>query len=787
MQNSVNTSKALQQKLIENQVFKAFTMQADRKKPDKATGKLLANPNMARDLIDGSIDTVKDTVNLATALKTGKSTDNKLGRLNDLGLKLGGAGIASYLYTQKFGKGSKLMEFVGFGVFLSSMYLWPKLFISKPIKARYGFDIDRKYIDNQGNKKKFFQDNQYLPWDIWDKKEIDKIADKMGVDKNLAEREEFTKKKMQKVALQANTLNMLTAGFGTPLMAALICDKLEPVVNKANLHITNKKTKINAAKIANSDAIVKASKEESLIIGKNINSIFKKASNIEEASIEITKILLQDCIPQKDISEALDKDILNILQNSRKIDTEKASDFLKKALFNSDRTIINAEGEKQILKAPTIEQIKEILESTDSKIENILKAFQEKGLITDAKGFKKVLNEMFGDKKIVSIDTKKANETIIKLYANNIKPFVERLKGIGNLVEMACGETPDSIATATYKAIAKEFMEEMNLSFEQLEKIRLGGKGSLDEVVRIIQEKASDDAIYKSFIENLVNKRTKYEQMSSESLDVALSSGKKILGKCSETLSCDELSNLRKVFANSDNNTVIDAFEAAIKGSSINLDGILVRILAGADFEKRLLEEDSLKFIQKQADACSMSLDEFVNMCRNILYTHNMNNFQCKNEIAEPDIYFRAIETLFGKETAKATREVFENGNIGQVSEFSIKNGEKHTANIFEKGKELIKNIALSIKNAGNPDHTVEGIETGLNMNLKYKAIGVPLDEFLANNSKQLFNNKKWFKIFAPAFGVLAGVTVLSQFFFGKMKDEHLYKKQEGVNNVSGK
>ena len=98
-----------------------------------------------------------------------------------------------------------------------------------------------------------------------------KIADKMGVDKNLAEREEFTKKKMQKVALQANTLNMLTAGFGTPLMAALICDKLEPVVNKANLHITNKKTKINAAKIANSDAIVKASKEESLIIAKNIN------------------------------------------------------------------------------------------------------------------------------------------------------------------------------------------------------------------------------------------------------------------------------------------------------------------------------------------------------------------------------------------------------------------------------------------------------------------------------------------------------------------------------------
>ena len=139
-------------------------------------------------------------------------SDNNLGRLNDLGMKVGGLLIASFLALHSKSKNEAAMRFIGTGAFFASMKLWPKIFINLPAKLIHKVDPGKKYISAQGDKKDFYLDNQFLPWDITPIKD------------------EKEQRRHQKVALQNRTLWMATAGASVPLMTALMSNQLEPVV-----------------------------------------------------------------------------------------------------------------------------------------------------------------------------------------------------------------------------------------------------------------------------------------------------------------------------------------------------------------------------------------------------------------------------------------------------------------------------------------------------------------------------------------------------------------------------
>ena len=98
---------------------------------------------------------------------TGEANDHQLGRLNDVGLKLGGIGIATYLASRTSDPRARLMEYVGLGTFLAAMSLYPKIAINKPGELVHGFEIDKEYIDDQGRKKSVFQDSNYIPFDMY--------------------------------------------------------------------------------------------------------------------------------------------------------------------------------------------------------------------------------------------------------------------------------------------------------------------------------------------------------------------------------------------------------------------------------------------------------------------------------------------------------------------------------------------------------------------------------------------------------------------------------------------
>jgi len=178
-------------------------------------------------------NTGKDVVNLTNAIKNGEGDDFSLGRLNDLGMKLGGLGIASYLITRRNTPRTKMMEIAGPVIFFSMMSLWQKLFVALPLKARFGVDINQKYTDSQGREKELYLDNQYVP-NLRTKEEKQKLADRLHLPKEMEYRDEYAEEKARRIALQGRTLGLLTAGPAVPVLTALICNKIEGRLDNAN-------------------------------------------------------------------------------------------------------------------------------------------------------------------------------------------------------------------------------------------------------------------------------------------------------------------------------------------------------------------------------------------------------------------------------------------------------------------------------------------------------------------------------------------------------------------------
>lgn len=243
--------------------------------PHSPTGKLL-NENI--------FQSAKSTVNsyadyagyLYKAAIKGEGTDYSVGKINDLTIRAGSLGIAGILAATKAFPFARGMEFIGLTTWFASMMVWPKV-IGKPVEWIYGVNPNQKYEDSYGRRKSFFEDAQYLPWDLY--RHIDKngkenknapdyeylniIGDKLGVPRNIENRNEAIQDKMRQVATQTNTLWMLTAGIMTPVISSIVADSMQTPLSAA---IENYRTKAGEKKIntlnANIDTLLKQPKTD---------------------------------------------------------------------------------------------------------------------------------------------------------------------------------------------------------------------------------------------------------------------------------------------------------------------------------------------------------------------------------------------------------------------------------------------------------------------------------------------------------------------------------------------
>ena len=93
-----------------------------------------------------------------------------------------------------------------------------------------------------------------------------------------------------------------------------------------------------------------------------------------------------------------------------------------------------------------------------------------------------------------------------------------------------------------------------------------------------------------------------------------------------------------------------------------------------------------------------------------------------------------------------------------------------------------IKDIALNSECIPYPQLETERKQ--LLHSIKYNQMGQSTLDAIKNQVEQAYNNKTWMKVFGGLAIGVAAVTFISQLFFGKVKDEHLYGKDtfEGGN-----
>ncbi len=497
-------------------------------KPEKPKGYLVNTP-FYKVPVEYFGDLAKDTYGIVKGWR-GQANDHALGKQNDVGLKLGAAAIAAYLLTFRQAKLPKIMEIVGATTFLSSMALWPKLAIALPLKARTGVDIQQKYVDSYGRKKYFYMDSQYLPWDLYSKEQINKMGQKMKVPLDVPNRDEVIREKARKLSVQGNTLWMATAGFATPIMTALVCNALEPVIEKAKQNYDLKKTQkvMDSLNLNNSNtASSKAAKEFDALIESHIGQRFETNKElIEKLNLGKYRTAL---FPEK-LNTDLDRILSNVNNDinkeyvSRIYDTmieplskagiekkELEEAFKSMNLYGKQKDVVSKF--KAIKPSSTAEDLrsvtKEILDKLVTEKVTGKKGKAIKALITNEQ-IDNVIN--LHNRKIIDEDIATQLKKVFKEMSN----YFRREEALKNWENARFGNNADSMAAYSWKRVSNEIFSAMGINGKELDILKNEGPASKKLFEQKVEKLVQNPEKYKKVISKIAKKIAEFDTVNNE-------------------------------------------------------------------------------------------------------------------------------------------------------------------------------------------------------------------------------------------------------------------------------
>ena len=799
-QNSIlQNNLALQQKLEDRKAFEMFLHKPEHVTCDAPKGHLVKETPIQQ---FGAMftDTIQDARNLGNAVMTGKSNDHSLGRMNDLGMKIGGGLIAAALMGKRATTNKKLMEVLGFGTFFSVMSLWPKVAIDLPTKLKHGFNPHQKYIDSQGRKKQFFQDNQYLPWDVWTKEDINKVADKMNVPKDIEDREEYTKEKMRTIALQDNTLWMLTAGFATPLLTSLACNRIEEgmrnPVAKMNLkgiqkNIANGAKQVD--KLIQNPAVFEAQ-------NKAFNGVIEelRAGRMPENIVETISEIF-------DVTNVSDNGIKGVLPKAGAKDLLDRI-FTKSGFVFEDSTLLKhiAEGadEAEALKALQETQARLVARGETPSLRAIVNELRaERGAIFSLEGQPSWL------KKLASIPEKdmgkfaeeaagysaetlsEGADILTDIYTKGVRPAQAQMKLMGKNVAAL-----NNVSGEKYNKAVRGIIKALNLSDKEIKAIQHSSESS-DVIQEIITKKLSEiagdsaktDKFLKTLDKQIESIDTNGAEASANGIisktfgKIAASTkrffkrtGKNLSDGSKEKLKGTELGKrflagtTEKGFADYSNVGLTKLEAIIVKNNIRSVNSTLTGVRNALELEKRIANGSFLEEWKQIATRNGVSLDSIGG--KDALYAQARK---------------LAWQSSYGDMMNKGYMEG--NGGLFKTMVESVFGGNSENADVNSWCKGVRK-LLFGENYIPNPALQEGGAEIAQN-SVKFANFGENFLSAAKKQANQLYNDRKWMKTFGGITAALVGVTLISQLFFGKVKDAHLYKKAQNTQDTfeSGK
>lgn len=460
----------------------------------------------------------------------GNANDHQLGRLNDVGLKLGGVGIATVLAARTTNPMVRLMEYAGLGAFLASMSLYPMIAINAPSRIVQGFDIGKEYVDDQGRKKTVLQDPNYVPFDMYQKdfpgEDLDIIGDRLGIPRGIKNRNDVTKEQMRKIAIQNNTLWMTTAAV-VPVMSALICGGLERVIapalekaRNANYNSTITRMLHHTENMGDNVANIPENK-----LSKDVSKILEnyKGKELPAAEFEnIMRLLTKDM--DSIAAEGIREDLSNIFATGKNggksfAIKENLAEQIVSSIKNNLPSRNNAILEKVFV--PTTAEVKDILNGFGSKELTEEQLLEFKGELKNLFA-RKMANETNMPKAALKAYENEILENISKniqkspsnyVNENSIKDVVDFAKVLGEFkanqktldkcksfkVEYA----PETVLARSYGKFEKALFDVLGIKYKDLKQMRRSEKYAQEIFDKKLSELVKDEARYQKAVEKL--------------------------------------------------------------------------------------------------------------------------------------------------------------------------------------------------------------------------------------------------------------------------------------------
>ncbi len=781
------------QPVANQQLSPVFTFDSDGKvRPMAPKGKLLPS-RIFGSPITYAKDIKQDIVNIGKASK-GKANDHELGRINDIGVKLGSLAIAAYLCVKNPLKLNKTMQFVGFGSFFASMALLPKLLIQAPLKARTGVDIHQKYIDSQGRKKMLFQDPQYDLTDLYSQEDLDRIGKKLNVSENLPDRNSFIKQRAKKVGVQGNTLWMLSAG-AAPIFSALMCSAIEKPINnglmraemssseRALKNRVNLKSTIPNGKDINHKNIIEKGKE------KLFNKSFEKFinNNLEEP-----------------LDEKMIKKISNMFPNVNSASVQDAIEAEIKENMIIKETL-NLDMVKKALKGIVSEDV--FANLTEEQAKNLDKAISAKSY----KGISEILTSVAGGNKRQQVklsseitnvlqntkktaDIPKVKEVKNSLYnlLNSMSELTHNKKLLDNFIASRVGDKSGTYIANTWDKVTNTFIKGLKLTDKELRAVSQGNMSVIDNKLNSLVK----DGSYEKLVNSLFNIINEFEANTGEEFISTIDKysenifrdarrGFKSQGmhKIADKIIAAKDAPVKENIGTLKNTVMLNAKERALGASSS-----FYRIMQTIDVYKRaqdgtLLKQIEKKLVEQTKDAGSdISVEEakkisakLVDYCKKVMVNATTVDYVEKLktkgfELSETE-YKTVLGVLFDADAGDTISDI--------VKESKLLEG-------FKNYKKTCMEKIANWQNSITPElqrRVVTGITNSANAAERNNLAGKPAKLIIQDAAKQMYNSKKWLKLWGALGAVIAGTVLLTGLFLGrKGKTEKEVEAKSKVN-----
>lgn len=789
-------------------------------KPLNGKGKLLSG-----NILYSPIDTFKNTAYTLKAFKhaaTGKANDHELGKLNDLGMFLGGLAIAGYLCHKKPTSTTKGMEFVGLASFFAAMSLWPKLAIQLPAYLIHGVNVQKKYEDSFGRKKSFYQDPQFIPWDLYSDKEIDKIGDRLNVPKDIPNRRAFIQEKMKKIAIQNNTLWMLTAGFATPIMSALICNQAEVYLRNYNNTRQNKKADMLL------ENINKYSKKyDDKYLENKLGEIIKEYSNkpiSDELVQKISDVFTYKLDPvtgksfKKDLKELLingeyqvtDSTAHNVAENIKKqfVNKSYTHEFFNEVLPD-EKTISKLFEENNIANSTFsdvvgFQRIKNIINKDIIAKLNAYNLAHPNNIVNVGGVIPAVGRALTEPLKEVRANTFDTNTiSVLNKLAKSLDAFRAKNYVLDEYAYIKLADAQETVAANYWNNVSKELLNVLGMSPKQIEKVQFR-ENLLSECLRDNVEKiVSDDASYKKVMNLLIkkiaqlNNEIKPSDMTANILSDSVKATKydkavdTLFDKYSKEISELGFARTSKQIGEDAAGTYKHIQKMYVQDRLLGIKCAFYRLVNTLDFYRRVATNpNEIKTVNNMVLYREVK-EELIELCKVISLTGHSSDFATKfwmkrNPNPSKDTSPLEVENgkiknkYYGKAAGMA--DIPGDKYFYQNAMTFMYDGEMHadTKDILSKyinvRDEMNKYRNLVMEKLGGdryfvkPRHLIRAPKkTG--SDLLFQLTAISPSELFYKAGQNAYNTAKWLKIFGTFGAGLLGVTVLAQFFFGKMKN----------------